>query len=89
VRALETVTERRGITSAGEGWTNLVMTRDRPLRSVNGLITGFHEPRATHLAVVTQVIAAAGGRAQRLTSIARTAKRRTRDTCGTNSGTHI
>lgn len=63
VRALETVTDSRGITSAGEGWTNLVMTRDRPLRSVNGLITGFHEPHATHLAVVTQVIAAAGGRA--------------------------
>lgn len=63
VRALETVTDRRGIASAGEGWTNLVMTRERPLRSVNGLITGLHEPHATHLAVVAQVIAAAGGHA--------------------------
>jgi S-adenosylmethionine:tRNA ribosyltransferase-isomerase len=61
VRALETVTDYRGTTSAGEGWTNLVITRDRPLRAVNAMITGFHEPRATHLAMVTQAIAAAGG----------------------------
>jgi S-adenosylmethionine:tRNA ribosyltransferase-isomerase len=61
VRALETVTDRRGTTSPGEGWTNLVITRDRPLRAVNAMITGFHEPRATHLAMIRQVIAAAGG----------------------------
>jgi S-adenosylmethionine:tRNA ribosyltransferase-isomerase len=28
---------------------------------VNGIITGFHEPHATHLAMIEQVIAAAGG----------------------------
>ena len=61
VRALETVTDRRGTTSAGEGWTGLVIGRDRPLRVVDGLITGFHEPRATHLAMIEQVIVAAGG----------------------------
>lgn len=61
VRALETVTDPRGTTSPGEGWTGLVITPERPLRAVNGLITGFHEPRATHLAMVKQVIAAAGG----------------------------
>ena len=61
VRALETVTDRRGTTSPGEGWTNLVITRNRPLRAVNAMITGFHEPRATHLAMIRQVIAAAGG----------------------------
>ena len=60
VRALETVTDARGVTSPGEGWTNLVISDDRPLRAVNGMITGFHEPRATHLAIVRQVIAAAG-----------------------------
>ena len=63
VRALETVTDDRGRTSAGEGWTSLVITPGRPLRAVNGMITGLHEPRATHLAMVKQVIAAAGGRA--------------------------
>jgi S-adenosylmethionine:tRNA ribosyltransferase-isomerase len=62
VRALETVTDRRGMTSAGEGWTGLVIGSDRPLRAVNGIITGFHEPHATHLAMIEQVIAAAGGK---------------------------
>jgi S-adenosylmethionine:tRNA ribosyltransferase-isomerase len=61
VRALETVTDRRGATSAGEGWTNLVIGAQRPLRAVNGVITGFHEPHATHLAMIEEVIAAAGG----------------------------
>lgn len=63
VRALETVTDNRSITHPGEGWTDLVITPERPLRTVNGLITGFHEPHATHLEIVKQVIAAAGGHA--------------------------
>jgi S-adenosylmethionine:tRNA ribosyltransferase-isomerase len=63
VRALETVTDNRGTTFPGEGWTNLVITAGRPLRAANGMITGFHEPRATHLAMVRQAIAAAGGAA--------------------------
>jgi S-adenosylmethionine:tRNA ribosyltransferase-isomerase len=61
IRALETVTDKRGRTSAGEGWTNLVIGPERPLRAVNGMITGFHEPHATHLAMIEQVIVAAGG----------------------------
>lgn len=60
VRALETVTDERGTTFPGEGWTNLVITAGRPLRAANGMITGFHEPRATHLAMVRQAIGAAG-----------------------------
>ena len=60
VRALETVSDERGQASPGEGWTSLVVTPDRPLRSVTGMITGFHEPRATHLAMVERVMAAAG-----------------------------
>ena len=62
VRALETVTDGRGRAFPGQGWTSLVITPERPLRAVNGMITGFHEPHATHLAMVEQVIAAAGGR---------------------------
>jgi S-adenosylmethionine:tRNA ribosyltransferase-isomerase len=61
VRALETVTDNRGRISPGEGWTDLVIDAERTLRAVNGMITGFHEPHATHLAMVKQVIAAAGG----------------------------
>ena len=59
VRALETVTDDSGITSPGSGWTNLVITAERPLRSVTGVITGLHEPRATHLAMIERVVDAA------------------------------
>jgi len=61
VRALETVTDDAGRTSPGEGWTNLVIASDRPLRSVNGLISGLHEPRATHLMLLERVVAAGIG----------------------------
>lgn len=60
VRALETVTDPHGNTSPGEGWTSLVIGPGRPLRAVSGMITGLHEPHATHLALVKEVIAAAG-----------------------------
>jgi S-adenosylmethionine:tRNA ribosyltransferase-isomerase len=63
VRALETVTDATGTTFPGEGWTSVVISENRPLRAVTGMITGFHEPRATHLAIVQQVLAAAGSRA--------------------------
>ena len=59
VRALETVTDRQSVTHPGEGWTNLVITAARPLRSVDSLITGLHEPRATHLAMLERVLDAA------------------------------
>ena len=65
VRALETVTDEHGKTAAGEGWTSLVITEERPLRIVNALITGLHEPRATHLTMLDRVVAAAGGDARR------------------------
>ena len=74
-------------TSPGEGWTSLVITPDRPLRAVNGMITGLHEPRATHLAMVEQVMAAAGSARRRRTSSAPTARRSRQATCGTSSAT--
>ncbi len=52
VRALETVTTQDGVTHPGEGWTRLVITPARGLRAVNGLLTGLHEPQATHLAML-------------------------------------
>lgn len=61
VRALETVTDDTGTTSPGEGWTDVVIAADRTVRSVTGLITGLHEPRATHLALLERVVAAAAG----------------------------
>ncbi len=50
IRALETVTNGNGKAHAGEGWTCLVITPQRGLRAVNALITGMHEPEASHLA---------------------------------------
>jgi S-adenosylmethionine:tRNA ribosyltransferase-isomerase len=52
VRALETVTDEAGITHPGEGWTDLVITPERPVRSVSAMLTGLHEPRSTHLAML-------------------------------------
>jgi S-adenosylmethionine:tRNA ribosyltransferase-isomerase len=49
VRALETVAQPDGRVTAGEGWTSLVVTPDRGLRAVDGLISGWHEPQASHL----------------------------------------
>jgi S-adenosylmethionine:tRNA ribosyltransferase-isomerase len=59
VRALETVSRPDGIVGAGEGWTDLVIDADRGVRVVDGLVTGFHEPRASHLAMLEAI---AGGR---------------------------
>ena len=49
VRALETVAEPDGTVHAGEGWTNLLVCRERGVHAVDGLITGWHEPQASHL----------------------------------------
>jgi S-adenosylmethionine:tRNA ribosyltransferase-isomerase len=40
VRALETVASEAGAVSPGEGWTSLVVTPERGLRAVDGLLTG-------------------------------------------------
>ncbi|MGI8752811.1 MAG: S-adenosylmethionine:tRNA ribosyltransferase-isomerase [Acidimicrobiales bacterium] len=58
VRALETVADERGIVRAAEGWTDLVIGPARGVRAVDGLITGWHEPQASHL----QLLEAVAGR---------------------------
>jgi len=54
-RALETVASADGLISPGQGWTELVLGADRPARVVDGLITGWHEPGASHLELLTAV----------------------------------
>jgi len=56
VRTLETVTDTEGVVHAGEGWTNLVITPARGLRAVNAMLTGLHEPCATHLAMLEALV---------------------------------
>ena len=48
VRALESAAAG-GEVVASNGWTDLVVTPERGLRTVDGILTGFHEPRASHL----------------------------------------
>jgi S-adenosylmethionine:tRNA ribosyltransferase-isomerase len=55
VRALETVTAADGTVSAGEGWTDVVITPERGVRVVDALLTGFHEPRASHVAMLEAI----------------------------------
>ena len=62
VRALETVTDEDGLTHPGEGWTDLVIAADDELRAVDGLLTGLHEPQATHLSMIRAIARRAGER---------------------------
>jgi S-adenosylmethionine:tRNA ribosyltransferase-isomerase len=57
VRALETVTEREGMTHPGEGWTDVFITPERGIRSIDAMLTGLHEPRSTHLSMLEALVA--------------------------------
>jgi len=52
VRALETVAAPGCAVSAGHGLTRLVVSPDRGLRAIDGLITGWHEPESSHLSLL-------------------------------------
>lgn len=60
VRALETAATGDGRVAAATGWTTHVVTPDTGVRVVSGLLTGLHEPRSSHLRMLTAV---AGARA--------------------------
>ena len=55
VRALETAADADGRVIATRGWTDLVITPERGVRVVDGLLTGFHEPEASHLAMLAAI----------------------------------
>jgi S-adenosylmethionine:tRNA ribosyltransferase-isomerase len=55
VRALETVGDQHGRVHTGEGWTETVITPERGVRVVDGLLTGWHEPEASHLDMLEAV----------------------------------
>jgi S-adenosylmethionine:tRNA ribosyltransferase-isomerase len=55
VRALESAADPDGVLHAAEGWTELIVTPDRGVRAIDGLLTGFHEPRASHLDMLTTI----------------------------------
>jgi S-adenosylmethionine:tRNA ribosyltransferase-isomerase len=54
-RALETVASPDGTVRVGAGWTDLVLGPRRPAWVVDGLVTGWHEPEASHLLLLEAV----------------------------------
>ena len=57
-RALESAADRTGIVHGRSGWTELVLGPQRPALVVNGLITGWHAPGASHLNLLEAVAGA-------------------------------
>jgi S-adenosylmethionine:tRNA ribosyltransferase-isomerase len=54
-RALESATGPDGTVHAGSGWTDLILSPQRPARVVDGLVTGWHAPGASHLHLLQAV----------------------------------
>ncbi len=55
VRALESAVGHDGRVRAARGWTDLVLSPERPAAVVTGLVTGLHAPEASHLMLLEAV----------------------------------
>lgn len=55
VRAVESATGSDSVVRGREGWTDLVVTPERGVRVVDGLLTGLHEPEASHLLMLQAI----------------------------------
>ena len=55
VRCLETIANDDGLVQAGHGFTDLIITPSTDVRVVDGIITGWHEPTATHLMMLEAI----------------------------------
>ncbi len=55
VRALESAADTYDHAEGYDGWTDLVITPERGVRCVDGLITGWHEPEASHLLMLEAI----------------------------------
>ncbi|MFI5758453.1 S-adenosylmethionine:tRNA ribosyltransferase-isomerase [Streptomyces sp. NPDC051569] len=55
VRALESAAGPDGVVRAASGWTDLVVTPRRGVRAVDALLTGLHEPGASHLLMLEAI----------------------------------
>lgn len=54
-RALESAVDTSGEIVAASGWTDRIIDDEHPARVVTGLVTGWHDPEASHLALVESV----------------------------------
>ncbi len=80
VRALESVVDEHGHVHPSEGWTETVVSPERPVRSIDGFLTGWHEPEASHLAMLEAIAGRPLLEASYAAALAR-------DTSGTSSAT--
>ncbi|WDV50689.1 S-adenosylmethionine:tRNA ribosyltransferase-isomerase [Streptomyces coeruleorubidus] len=55
VRAVESAVGGDGVVHGRAGWTDLVVTPERGVRVVDGLLTGLHAPEASHLLMLEAV----------------------------------
>jgi S-adenosylmethionine:tRNA ribosyltransferase-isomerase len=55
VRALETAVQDDGEVAPYDDWTELLVTPERGVRVVDGLLTGWHEPEASHLLMLEAI----------------------------------
>jgi S-adenosylmethionine:tRNA ribosyltransferase-isomerase len=58
VRALESAVNENGSVSEAHGYTRLKIDHQHRLRSVDGLLTGLHEPEASHLDLLSAFLPA-------------------------------
>jgi len=58
VRALESASDGSGLLTPTRAWTDLIITPERGVRVIDGLLTGFHEPQASHLDMLSAIAGA-------------------------------
>jgi len=58
VRTLESAVDEQKRVQAGHGYTRLHITANHTLKAVDGLLTGLHEPEASHLDLLTSFLPA-------------------------------
>jgi S-adenosylmethionine:tRNA ribosyltransferase-isomerase len=56
VRALESVVDEHGRVHPGDGWTQTIVSPAHPVRSIDAFLTGWHEPEASHLAMLEAIV---------------------------------
>jgi S-adenosylmethionine:tRNA ribosyltransferase-isomerase len=55
VRGIEAATNDDGVTRPFDGWADVVITPERGVRAIDGLLTGWHEPEASHLLMLEAI----------------------------------
>src|SRR5437899_8765063 len=71
VRALESVADSGGCVNEKQGYTRLTINSQHRLKAVDGLLTGLHEPEASHLDLLSAFLSAEKIRAAYEEAIAR------------------